>query len=203
GTAVLQLERFKQQSLCLVYPAPGATDERDHEAANALASILGGSNSRFFWNIIQAGVAPVAGAWRVDYCDTGLMVLCGFCGPARSEVLLEAIRREADKVMREGVTEDELQRVKNRRRTSLVTEAESPYYRLVQLADDVDTYGRPRTVEERMERLAELTPGDIGGDLGRWASTGDGYLGGVGPGEWPGDGRGGRGRERIGVGGRR
>src|SRR5262249_1243637 len=78
GTAVLQLERFKQQSLCWVFPAPGATDERDHEAANALASIIGGSNSRFFWNIIQAGVAPVAGAWRVDYCDTGLMVLYGF-----------------------------------------------------------------------------------------------------------------------------
>ncbi|MEE8169602.1 MAG: hypothetical protein V3T70_03560, partial [Phycisphaerae bacterium] len=64
-------------------------------------------------------------------------------------------------------------------------EAESPYSRLVQLADDVDTYGRPRTVAERMERVETLTARDVSEYLERWPITGDGHLFSVGPRRWP------------------
>ncbi len=181
GRSSLRLERFKQQAICLVFNAPGSDNERFDEVASATASILGGANSRFYWKIVQAGVAPVAGAWRVDYCDTGLMVLYGFSEPERTAALLDAIRREADVLGREGAREDELTRVKNRRRTGLVTEAESPYYRLVQLADDVDTYGKPRTVDERMERLERITVNDIRDYLQQWPITGDSLMLSAGP----------------------
>lgn len=186
GQAVMQLERFKQQSVCWCHAAPSLIDERDGETADVLAALLGGPNSRFFWNIVQAGVAPIASAWRVDYCDTGLMVLFGFGEPERAEAMSDALRREAAKITAEGVSEDELQRVKNRRRTGLVVESESPYYRLVQLADDVDSYGRPRSVTERMERVARLTPRSIAEYLERWPIDGDGCLVSVGPRRWPG-----------------
>jgi predicted Zn-dependent peptidase len=155
------------------------------EASEALASILGGSNSRFFWNIVQEGLAPVAGAWRAEYGDAALLVLYGFCEPHRTEALSEAIRREAERITRHGVTEDEVRRVRNRRRTGLVVEAESPYHRLTQLADDIDTFDRPRNVAERMARVERLRPADLTAYLERWPITGDGFLVSVGPRRWP------------------
>lgn len=185
GVAVLQMDRFKQQAIALTYPGPSATDEGAHEAASCLASVLGGVNSRFYWNIVQAGVSPVAGAWRVDYCDVGLMVLFGFCEPERVEALTDALRREATKVSREGVTDEELNRVKNRARTAVAVEAESPYHRLSQLADDLDTYDRPRTVEERLALLDAVSPREIASCIERWPITGEASLVSVGPRKWP------------------
>ena len=85
----------------------------------------------------------------------------------------------------EGVTDEEVGRVKNRRRTSLVVEAESPYHRLTQLADDVDVFGRPRTVAERMEAVESLTRERIAEYLERWPITRDGLMVSVGPRRWP------------------
>lgn len=184
GTAVARLDRFKQQALALAYPAPSAVDPAD-ETAEALASILGGQNSRFFWNIVQAGIAPVASAYRIDYCDNGLMLLFGFCEPPNCERLIEAMQREVDKVIREGVTDEEVQRVKNRRRTALATEGEAPYHRLMQLAHDVDMFGRPRSVSERLAAVDAVTADGIRDYLGRWPMNEKPWLISVGPRSWP------------------
>ena len=154
-------------------------------SAEAAASILGGSNSRMFWNIVQEGIAPRAGAFRMDYVDCGLMILYGMCEPDHCEALVEALRREADAISREKVKTHEVQRVRNRRRTSLAVEAEAPYYRLVQLMDDVDVHGRPMTVDERLARVDEITVESVGDYLQRYPITGDGYFISVGPRDWP------------------
>lgn len=184
GTAVDPLDRFKQQAVAMVYGAPSAVDA-DDEVSEALAAVIGGQNSRFFWKIVQAGVAPVASAFRLDYCDCGLLLVYGFCEPQHVERLVEAFHRELDKVMREGVTDDELQRVKNRRRTALATEAEAPYHRLMQLAHDMDMFGRPRSIEERLEAVDAVTTTRIRDYLQRWPITGEHLLVSVGPREWP------------------
>jgi len=184
GTAVAQMDRFKQQAFAVVVPAPSAVDEHD-ETAEALAAILGGQNSRFFWKIVQEGVAPVAAALRVDYCDCGLMLLYGFCEPPNCEQLLEAMKREVALVVSDGVTEAELQRVKNRRRTALATEAEAPYHRLMQLSHDVDMFGRPRTVEERLAAVDAVSTDRIREYLRRWPLDRESFLVSVGPRAWP------------------
>src|SRR5262249_54755563 len=184
GVAVAKLDRFKQQAIALVYPAPGATHD-DDETSEALAAIVGGQNSRFFWKIVQAGIAPVATAFRVDYCDNGLMFVYGFCEPPNCEKLVDAIHNELVAVAADGVKDSELQRVKNRRRTALATEAEAPYHRLMQLAHDVDMFGRPRSVEERLAGVDAVTTDRIQQYLKRWPMNGDHYLVSVGPRAWP------------------
>ena len=41
--------------------------------AEAVAAILGGVNSRFYWNIVQEGLSPRAGVFREEYHDTGVL----------------------------------------------------------------------------------------------------------------------------------
>jgi len=184
GAASWKLDRFQQQAIARLYPAPSALST-NRENADIAAAILGGHNSRFFWNIVQAGIAPNLWAGRIDYCDTGLMVLCGFCEPARVEELDAAMRREADKLMQNGVTEDELERVKIRSRTALATEAEAPYYRLNQMVSDIDDFDRPRSVIERMAAIEKVTTKSIGEYLAEWPINGKGFLCTVGPREQP------------------
>jgi predicted Zn-dependent peptidase len=184
GTGVKTIDRFQQQIVALNYPAASTVDPL-YETANAIASILGGDNSRFFWNIVQAGLSPRAGAYHLDYADCGLMILSGQCEPAGAEQLTEAMRREAARIRHEPVAEREVQRVKNKRRTALAVEAEAPYYRLVQIMDDVDSRGAPRTVEERLAAVDAVSVKSVAEYFERFPIDRDGYLISVGPRHWP------------------
>ncbi|MBI5764848.1 MAG: insulinase family protein [Planctomycetes bacterium] len=177
-------ERFVQQAMILAYPAPSATDE-DRETGDVVASILGGHNSRFYWNIIQAGIAPHVAAFRVDYCDHGMFMAYAFCEPPKADELLAAIRREMQRINDEGVTPDEVQRVKNRTRTGLATEAEAPYYRLMQLAGEVDVLGAPRSVAKRLADIDAVTVDRVREYFKKWPITGPGLLVSLGPRDWP------------------
>lgn len=183
---VRQAERFGQQAVAVCFPAPSAVHE-DRENSDVTAAILGGHNSRFFWNIIQKGIAPHVAAGRLDYCDSALMVAFGFCEPEAAPNLVDAIRSQIDALMTRGVKPDEVQRVKNRMRTALTTEAEAPYYRLMQLVHDIDVLGRPRGVTERLAAVDAVTPETIRAYLQSWPMTDGGCLASLGPRRWPED----------------
>ncbi len=182
GKAVF--DRFQRQAVALIYPAPSALHP-DRENADVLASILGGQNSRFFWNIVQAGIAPQVSAGRLDYCDDGIMLAYGFGDPPRAEQILGAMQNEIARLCRDGVTEDEVQRVKNRTRTALATEAEAPYYRLMQMLHDVDVLGAPRRVSERLAAIDAVTPGTIRNYLSAWPLGSEAAIASLGPRDWP------------------
>ncbi len=184
GVDVLQLERFKQQVLALTFPSISATDPRIETAA-AAASILGGENSRFFWNIVQKGIAPRAGAHHLDYADCGVMILFAACQPERAEETLAALRSEAKTFCEGRVSDAEVERVKNKRRTSLAIEAEAPYYRLTQLIDDMEYHGRPRTVEESLAEVDAVSADTIRDYLAECPLTKEGHLTSVGPRNFP------------------
>ena len=184
GTTTRPIDRFHQQAVVLAYPSVSAVDPLD-ATADALAAILGGGNSRFYWNIVQTGLSPRAGVYREEYGDFGLLVLYGLCEPENAEKLLDAMRAEAKRLTSDSVEPKEIQRVKNLRRTSLASESEAPYYRLGQLMDDVDYRGAPRPVEARLAAVDEVSAQTIGAYLDHCPITGEGFLASVGPRDWP------------------
>ena len=180
GTDRLQLDRFKQQVIALTFPAATASSDQA-ETASAAASILGGDNSRFYWNIVLKGLAPRAGAYHLDYTDYGAMILLASCQPENTEKALEALRTEAKRIFDEPVAADEVERVKNKRRTGLAVEAEAPYYRLSQLMDDLEYHGAPRTVEQSLAEVDAVSIESIQAYLKAYPICGDGHLTSVGP----------------------
>lgn len=184
GTDVLTVDRFKQQIVVLTFPSVGAADELS-ETCSAVATILGGENSRFFWNIIQTGLSSRAGAYYMDYTDCGALLLYGSCQPENCEKLLDALRAEAKRISREPVQQHEINRVKNRRRTSLALESEAPYHRLTQLMDDMEYHGAPRTVAQMLAEVDAVSVDTIREYLRRFPIEGPGHLASVGPRSWP------------------
>jgi len=184
GTAVQQIERFNQQLIVLSFAAPSAADPM-HETANAATQILGGANSRFFWNIVQTGLSPDASCYRLPYSDCGRLLLWGQTDPDKCEELAKAMQTEAGRMCTSKVDEHEVQRVKNKRRTSLAVEAEAPYHRLLQIMDDVDLRGEPRTIEQRLAAVDAVTVDGIAEYFERYSIDRDGFFLSVGPLDWP------------------
>jgi len=184
GTAVQQIERFNQQALAMAFEAPPAGGAHQ-EDAQALAAILGGVNSRIYWNVIQEGLSPSAGATYLDFHDCGLFGISAICEAENCEKCVQALQAEALALTRDGVQDKEVQRVRNKRRTSLAVESEAPYYRLMQLMDDIDYHGGPRTIEQRLAAVDAVTTDSIACYLERFPITGNGYLVSVGPRDWP------------------
>ncbi len=184
GADKLVLPQFKQQVIALTFPSIGACDPRA-ETASVAAAILGGENSRFYWDIVQKGISPRAGAHYLAYTDCGLMLLFGACEPDRTEQLVDAMRGEARRIMKEPVAKHEVERVKNKRRTGLAIEAEAPYHRLTQLMDDLEHYGAPRTVEETLAEVDAITSKSIAEYFAEFPIDKGGHLTSVGPRDWP------------------
>ena len=184
GTAVLQVDRFKQQVIALTFASVSAADDWA-ETASAVATIIGGENSRFFWNIVQAGLSPRAGAYHLDYTDCGALLLYAVCPPDRADKVHEAMRAEAKRICGERVQEHEVDRVKNRRRTSLAVESEAPYHRLTQLIDDMENRGYPRTVDQMLAEVDAITVDSIREYFEQYPIDIDGHLASVGPRSWP------------------
>jgi predicted Zn-dependent peptidase len=184
GVTAQKTDRFHQQAVLLAFPSAAGTSELD-ETAEAAASILGGANSRFYWNIVQEGLCARAGVMRDEYADCGVVIMYGLCEPEKADELLAAMRHEARKMTTDGVEAKEIQRVKNLRRTSLAMESEAPYYRLGQIADDVEYFGRPRPAAERLAAVDAVSEATIRTYLDQYPITGEGLLVSVGPREWP------------------
>lgn len=184
GVRSLRLEQFHQQTVMLVYPSVSYRDPRA-EAIEVFTLIFGGPNSRCYWNIVQKGICTSAGAAWVAYRDCGLMVLYADGQPERCEEMVAALREQARQISETGVRPDELTRVKNQRRTQLALESENPRTRLMQMADDLETYGTVRTAEAQLAAVEAVTPEGLAACLHSLPITGEGLLLSCGPRAWP------------------
>lgn len=179
----LKLERFQQQTLIEFFPGVAQNDP-DMENIEAFTSLFGGMNSRCYWNIVQKGICPQAGAAWIAYQDCGLMALYASGEPGRAEEMLAAVRAEARRAVEEGFRPDEVQRVKNRRRTHLALEAESPKTRLMQLVSDIECYGYPKTAQASLAEVEAVSAQSIAAYLERCPVTRGGTLVSCGPREF-------------------
>ena len=151
------------------------------EQIEAIASVLGGENSRFYWNVIQKGISPQAGVWGVTYADCGFQLLYAFGEPDKAEQMTDAMRHEAEILQKDGIKPEELQRFKNRRRTGLAVDGEAAYNRLMQMMQDIDYHDYARTLDERLAQVDAVTVESLHEHLARHPVAGGGYFVSVGP----------------------
>lgn len=182
GTASQKLDRFKQQAIMCCCPMPPgcAGDPRP----SAIAKILGGNNSRIYWNVIQEGICPEAGAFLMEYEDTSVLVLYALCQPERCDEVVNALRTQAANLQQNGPTESEIQRIHARAKASLAAAADQPQRRLKQLVDDVDLTGKPLSLQQHLQRIEQLSPGTIRQTLDQYPIDRHGMIVSVGPCDW-------------------
>jgi predicted Zn-dependent peptidase len=138
------------------------SDER-RWAFEILNHVMGtGMSSRLFREVREErGLAYAIYSFRLSYTDTGGWGVYVGTTPYQTETAMSLILDELEKVMGEGITEDELERAKGSMRGGLALALEDANSRMVRLGRD-ELSGLPHlSVDERLKRLDRVSLADV------------------------------------------
>lgn len=157
-------------------------DDERRWAYEVLNHVMGsGMSSRLFREVREErGLAYAIYAFRLSYADSGAWGVYVGTTPSQTDTALNVIIDELNKVMDEGIGEDELERAKGSMRGGLALALEDSNSRMVRLGKDELT-GMPHlSTDERLERLDAVTLEDVIKVAQEMYST-ERILGAVGP----------------------
>jgi predicted Zn-dependent peptidase len=139
-----------------------ASDPRRY-AADLLSNILGGGTSSRLWQKIREdrGLAYSVGASTAMYNDTGFFTVSAGTSPDQVEEVLDIVIDEMREIVRNGVTQAELDLMKEQTRANVLLGLEDSASRAGSLAQCEMVHGRQIPVEESLANLAAVTVNDI------------------------------------------
>jgi predicted Zn-dependent peptidase len=150
-----------REHICLMSPAVSAQDNRRF-AASLLGAIIGDDvGSRFFWELVDKALAEIAAMIFGAMDGTGLFCSYIRCSSENVSKVLDIVRRIFQTLSENGVTEDELIKVKNKLLSALVIKNELPMGRLVEIGFNWQYLKQYRTIDEDVNAIKAVTIDDI------------------------------------------
>jgi predicted Zn-dependent peptidase len=127
---IIPVERYTQECALMMCPAPTVSHPL-RAAADILAVIMGDeTGSRFYWSLVEPGKVESVEFGYHEYYGDGLYMMSVGSTPDAFGEAMRIIRQIYQDVMKTGVSDDELQRAKNKAAARLVLSAEKPRNRL-------------------------------------------------------------------------
>lgn len=161
GLTIMPQEGFFQQHVLSLTPAPSATSPF-WPTPQLLSVIVGDSvSSRFYWELVDPGLADSASLWHHDFDGSGFYGLHLCSDPASTEENLERIRAIIEDINKNGVTEEELAQAKSKTASRIVLSSERPSGRRDALAENWIYRGQYRSVEDDLKAVEKLTVKDF------------------------------------------
>lgn len=153
----------EQVHFCIGTDGISMYDEVDIPVMSILDSALGGSmSSRLFQEVRERrGLVYSIGSYTLTYGAGGAYTVYGGTSKKNWEEVKEITRREMDKVMQDGLSEAELERVKRSLAGNLVLALEGMNSRMMRMSRNEFNYERQITVEEVLERLNKVTNSQV------------------------------------------
>lgn len=151
-------KELEQAHLIIAAPWPDAHSEERY-AGSLLANILGGGTSSRLWQSIreERGLAYSVGAGAHAYTDAGVFSIYAGTSPEQLDEVLDLSLQELRRLVREGVSEDELTLVKDQAISSILLSLESSSVRAGTLARQEIVHGKRIAPEEMIRRLEAVT----------------------------------------------
>ena len=149
------------QTVAQAAPAPAATD-RLRAAAELVAVAVGDDGgSRLYWDLVDPGTAESVELSYSDYDGSGAWMMFLSAIPQRAADCVARVSDLFAAVNADGLTEDELERAKNKTASRLVLQSERPMGRLGALTTNWMYRGEYRTVDEELSEVRGVTPADV------------------------------------------
>lgn len=154
---------IEQVHFCYGAAGYAKTDKRRYPLM-ILNNVLGGNmSSRLFQEVREKrGLAYAIGSYPRAYMDGGFFCVYGGTSPETYEQVLELTRIEFGKVLKDGITDDELSKAITQVRGGLVLGLEGMTARMHRYGDSLLTYGRVIPIEEIMAEFEAVTHEKIG-----------------------------------------
>ncbi|HYW69717.1 MAG TPA: pitrilysin family protein [Pyrinomonadaceae bacterium] len=152
---------LEQAHLIIAAPWPSATAENRY-AASMLGTIVGGGTSSRLWQSIreERGLAYSIGAGGNTFRDIGMFTIYAGTSPAQMDEVFDLALNELRRVVREPVTEDELNLAKQQATSSVLLSLESSSTRVGALARQEIVHGRRISPDEIIRSINNVTRED-------------------------------------------
>jgi predicted Zn-dependent peptidase len=153
---------LEQVQLCLGVPAPPVASPQRY-AVYLLNSMLGGGmSSRLFQTIREdRGLAYSIYSETSPFSDTGAFSIYAGTSAEKAPEVLKLTLEEIRRLKEDTVPEAELKRAKDQLKSNIVLGLESSSSRMSNLARQEMYFGRFFSVEEIIEQVEAITPGDV------------------------------------------
>lgn len=155
-------KELEQAHLIIATPFPSARHE-DRYASSLLSSVIGGGTSSRLWQRVreERGLAYSVGAAGSHFTDAGIFQIYAGTSPEQLDEVLDISLEEMRRALREAVSEDELQLVKDQAVSSILLGLESTSARAGTLARQEIVHGQRISPEQVIARIEAVTPEDM------------------------------------------
>lgn len=151
----------QQQTLVLVSAAPSLED-RSRYAAGILAVALGDSSgSRLYWEIVHPGHADMCDLSYQEYDHAGAYYLFLGCDPEFSEANLDRVAHVLHRVRDHGLSQDEIDRARNKILARSMIRSERPMGRLMPVGGYYTYFRRHVPLDEEVAAYNAVTANDV------------------------------------------
>jgi predicted Zn-dependent peptidase len=153
---------LEQAHLIVAAPWPSAKSE-DRYVASMLGTIIGGGTSSRLWQKIreERGLAYSIGAGGVTFTDVGMFTIYAGTSPAQVDQVLDLAVAEIRRIVREPVSETELQLAKEQSISSVLLSLESSSARVGALARQEIIHGRRISPDEIIASIERVTREEV------------------------------------------
>jgi predicted Zn-dependent peptidase len=160
----VQVRRKPTEQAHLVLGTRGLSRSDPRRFALGVLNIAfgGGMSSRLFQEVReQRGLVYSIYSYATQYSETGSFSIYAGTAPKRAHEVLSIVRDELDRVIADGLTEEELERGKGHLKGSLVLGLEDTSGRMSRLGKSELTSGEILSIDEIVRRVDEVTDTDV------------------------------------------
>lgn len=137
-------------------------DPRRYAVGVLSAALGGGMSSRLFQRIREErGLAYSVYSFHAAYSDTGMFGVYAGCQPAKADEVLSLMREELAAVVRDGLSDGEIERGKGQARGGMVLGLEDSASRMTRIGKAELATGEVLTVDAVLERIEAVTADDV------------------------------------------
>jgi predicted Zn-dependent peptidase len=149
--------KLNRQYTMAMTPGPSAQDERRF-AARVLSDVIGDSDgSRFYWALVDNAIAEDADFSFYPHDNCGSFFIALTTSPDRTQQAMDIALKELQRV-KTDLTDDEVERAKNKIASSIVLSGEVPAGRMRSIGGTWIYTNEYRSLEQDMETLMSITP---------------------------------------------
>ena len=155
-------QNLEQAHLIIATPFVAATDERRY-AADVLANALGGGTSSRLWQKVreEKGLAYSVGASAAMYQDCGVFSIYAGTSPHKTEAVLDIALKELRRVVKNGISAEELELMKAQSVASILLGLEDSASRAATLARLEMVHGHQIPLEETLRKIEAVAAEEV------------------------------------------
>ena len=178
----LRSDDSEQGNFCLGFPGIAQGDP-DRRAMQVFDTVLGGGmSSRLFQEIREErGLAYSVGSYSREHHDAGKWVVYGSVEPDNLHECIATTMRELRGALADGITDDELQRVKEQVKGGILLSLEDTWSVASRNGSHMLRYGRVIPVEQVVAEIEAVTRADVLRVAGRVLREDAMHLAVIGP----------------------